>query len=90
MFGDNTFHMAKNNPEYNAENGKEEECAHPSCVCAAAKDSKFCSTFCEGATDHPDITCNCGHAGCTAVPGAGTNRREPMQDEELLVVEILS
>jgi hypothetical protein len=45
---------------------KTEKCAHPSCVCAAAQDSKFCSAFCEGATDHPDITCNCGHAGCAA------------------------
>jgi hypothetical protein len=50
---------------------KDEKCAHPSCVCKAAEDSKFCSAFCEGATDHPDITCNCGHAGCTAVAGAG-------------------
>ena len=82
--------MAENNVENKAEYGKEEECAHPSCVCRAANDSKFCSAFCEGATDHPDITCNCGHAGCTAVPGAGADRPEPMQDEELLVVKILS
>ena len=45
---------------------KNEKCAHPSCVCAAAKDSKFCSAYCEGASDHPDITCGCGHAGCVA------------------------
>jgi len=48
-----------------ADNSKE-KCAHPSCVCAAASDSKFCSAFCEGSTDHPDITCNCGHAACAA------------------------
>jgi hypothetical protein len=42
-----------------------EKCAHPSCVCKPAADSKFCSAFCEGASDHPDIMCNCGHAGCT-------------------------
>ncbi len=45
---------------------QKEKCAHPSCVCRAAEDSKFCSAFCEGATENPDITCNCGHAGCTA------------------------
>jgi hypothetical protein len=45
---------------------KTEKCAHPSCVCVAASDSKFCSAFCEGATDHPDIMCNCVHAGCAA------------------------
>jgi hypothetical protein len=45
-------------------NEQKEKCAHPSCACHAAADSKFCSAFCEGASDHPDIICNCGHAGC--------------------------
>jgi hypothetical protein len=43
---------------------KTEKCAHPSCVCVAADDSKFCSALCEGADDEPDIMCNCGHPAC--------------------------
>lgn len=43
---------------------KTEKCAHPSCNCTAAHDSKYCSTFCEGAGNKPDITCNCGHPAC--------------------------
>jgi hypothetical protein len=43
---------------------KAKNCAHPSCACTAAADSKFCSALCEGATDHPDIVCNCGHPAC--------------------------
>ena len=53
-----------------ADNSKT-KCAHPSCNCMAAQDSKFCSTFCEGASDHPDVICNCGHAGCTTSTTAG-------------------
>jgi hypothetical protein len=41
-----------------------QKCAHPACACPAAKDSKYCSTFCAGKADKPDITCNCGHAAC--------------------------
>jgi hypothetical protein len=41
-----------------------EKCAHPACACKGSRDSKFCSTFCEGATENPDITCSCGHACC--------------------------
>lgn len=52
---------------------KTEKCAHPSCVCTAAGDSKFCSAFCEGASDHPDILCNCGHASCSTRAAASTS-----------------
>ncbi|HZL57920.1 MAG TPA: hypothetical protein VFC21_12590, partial [Bryobacteraceae bacterium] len=34
---------------------KNETCAHPSCNCAAAKDSKYCSTVCEGNEGRADI-----------------------------------
>jgi len=40
------------------------KCAHPSCTCQAAKDSKYCSTYCEGQAETPDLVCSCGHAGC--------------------------
>lgn len=40
------------------------KCAHPSCQCPPAKDSKFCSTYCEGQAETPDVICNCGHGSC--------------------------
>ena len=40
------------------------KCAHPICNCVAAKDSKYCSTYCETAKDTTDIACDCGHPGC--------------------------
>jgi hypothetical protein len=55
--------MATNTPE---------KCAHPSCNCPRASDSKFCSAYCEGASDKPDIMCNCGHAGCATRATAGS------------------
>lgn len=50
---------------------KKEKCAHPSCVCMAAQGSKYCSAFCEGNAGHPDITCGCGHAACSATATSG-------------------
>jgi len=51
-----------------------DKCAHPSCNCMAAKDSKYCSAFCEGNAGTPDIMCGCGHASCetTATAGGGS------------------
>jgi hypothetical protein len=45
-----------------------EKCAHPSCACKKSSDSKFCSAFCEGASENPDITCGCGHPPCATAP----------------------
>ncbi len=53
-----------------ADNKQTEKCAHPSCKCRAASDSKYCSAFCEGNAGTPDIICNCGHAGCEMVATA--------------------
>jgi hypothetical protein len=50
-----------------------DKCAHPSCNCRAANDSKFCSAFCEGASEKADIICNCGHTGCAARETASTS-----------------
>jgi hypothetical protein len=44
-----------------AENPK--KCAHPGCACIAAKDSKYCGTYCES-NDKPAILCECGHPAC--------------------------
>jgi len=42
----------------------EKQCAHPSCACAASKDSKYCSEYCKEAGDLTEIGCGCEHAGC--------------------------
>ena len=52
-----------------------ETCAHPSCVCAPATGSKYCSTLCEGNAGTTDIICACGHSGCAAVSTAGAGER---------------
>lgn len=45
---------------------EQKKCAHPSCTCTAAKDSKYCSTYCEDAgADDIEISCDCGHPGCS-------------------------
>jgi hypothetical protein len=45
---------------------QQEKCAHPSCNCSAVKDSKFCSTVCEGNEGRADIICGCNHPACKA------------------------
>ena len=45
---------------------KLEKCAHPGCNCPAAKNSKYCGTYCEGSAGRPSIACNCGHPECSA------------------------
>ena len=40
------------------------KCAHPSCSCPAAADSKFCSVECEAVAKTPDVDCRCPHPGC--------------------------
>ncbi len=42
-----------------------ETCAHPGCNCPASEDSDYCSSYCEGAGDTPEIDCKCGHPNCT-------------------------
>jgi hypothetical protein len=59
-----------------ADNKNSEKCAHPSCNCPAAKDSKFCGALCEANAGRADIICSCGHTGCasasqTFTAGAG-------------------
>jgi hypothetical protein len=46
------------------------KCAHPACNCTVQGNNKYCSSYCEAASDMPDMACNCGHAGCAA--GSGT------------------
>jgi hypothetical protein len=41
-----------------------DKCAHPTCSCTAAQDSKYCSPHCETVKTTPEISCKCGHASC--------------------------
>jgi hypothetical protein len=41
------------------------KCEHPACICPAAEGSNYCSTSCEDAGDTTEISCNCGHPGCS-------------------------
>jgi len=43
------------------------KCAHPACSCAPEKGSKYCGSYCEGARDKIELSCNCGHAACMAM-----------------------
>lgn len=47
------------------------KCAHSSCNCNQAKDSKYCCTLCEGNEGRVDIICNCGHPACAMVAETG-------------------
>jgi hypothetical protein len=53
---------------------KTETCAHPSCNCIAAPDSKYCSTLCEGNEGTVDVVCSCGHPTCVTVARAGSGQ----------------
>ena len=56
-------------------NKNTETCAHPSCNCPPAKDSKYCSTVCEGNEGRVDIVCGCEHSMCAMVATAAGGER---------------
>jgi hypothetical protein len=43
------------------------KCAHETCSCTTAPDSKYCSSFCEDSQGITTLMCKCGHPGCTEV-----------------------
>jgi len=49
---------------------KTEKCAHPACQCTVDAKQKYCSESCHDAAGTLEISCNCGHAGCSVVKGA--------------------
>ena len=51
-----------------AQNGK--KCAHHACNCQAPSNEKYCSQYCKDAGRTMEISCNCGHAGCSVTEGA--------------------
>jgi hypothetical protein len=40
-------------------------CAHPACHCIVAADKKYCSQRCEDSGSGVEISCDCGHPGCS-------------------------
>lgn len=48
----------------------------------AARESKYCSDYCESIGKEPSIACNRGHAECAAGEAAGA----PIQSVESLIV----
>jgi len=44
-------------------------CAHPACNCMVPEGEKYCSAYCEDAGHTTEISCNCGHAGCSLAEG---------------------
>jgi hypothetical protein len=48
------------------------KCAHPACGCEARKDNRYCSQYCQDAGGTLELTCACGHAGCTEKAATGS------------------
>lgn len=48
-----------------ADEKKMKKCAHPACVCQVDEHTKYCSTSCKDAKDTIELSCNCGHPGCS-------------------------
>jgi hypothetical protein len=44
---------------------EQKKCAHPPCGCIVGDDKKYCSQRCEDAKDGIEISCDCGHPGCS-------------------------
>ncbi len=47
-----------------ADGRKDEQCAHDNCNCAAGSDGDYCSAYCEGAGNTPEMLCDCGCPDC--------------------------
>ena len=47
------------------ENNEPKTCAHPACICTVTTDDKYCSDRCKDGGDGIEISCDCGHPGCS-------------------------
>ena len=63
------------------------KCEHPSCVCQVGTGIEYCSTFCSGQADTPDIVCSCGHTTCAEAPD--TVLRDRKVTESVYVAGVL-
>jgi len=52
------------------------KCAHPACNCMAQADDSYCSNYCRDAKGTTEISCNCGHPGCSLDEGGGASRKD--------------
>jgi hypothetical protein len=41
------------------------KCSHPACKCTVTSDKKYCSQRCTDAKSEVEISCDCGHPGCS-------------------------
>lgn len=41
------------------------KCGHAACNCSVKEGEKYCSTYCHDARDTIELSCNCGHPGCS-------------------------
>ncbi len=44
---------------------EQKKCAHPACQCTVPENKKYCSQRCEDAKGEVEISCDCGHPGCS-------------------------
>ncbi len=44
---------------------EQKKCAHPACSCTVEHNEKYCSQRCKDAGDEVEISCDCGHPGCS-------------------------
>jgi hypothetical protein len=40
-------------------------CAHEPCSCPVPEGDKYCSNYCRESVKVAELTCSCGHRGCT-------------------------
>lgn len=52
------------------------KCAHPACNCPVDDKTKYCSQYCKDSAASTEISCNCGHAGCSVSEGAPTMKAQ--------------
>lgn len=51
-------------------NQDSKKCEHPACSCEVREGTKYCSQYCKDAGETTEISCNCGHAGCSVAESA--------------------
>jgi len=44
---------------------EKKKCAHPACRCTVPAGEKYCSQRCKDSGTEQEISCDCGHPGCS-------------------------
>jgi hypothetical protein len=50
---------------------KAKKCAHPACQCTVSGGDDYCSQYCKDAKGTLELSCNCGHPGCSIATAPG-------------------